>query len=44
LVEDLKEANRLKDPYDIQMGDALEIPISVINVPLHPYMPYRLKD
>lgn len=42
-VEDLKEANNLTSPYDIQMGDTLEIPLSIINVPIQPYMPYRGK-
>ena len=42
-VEDLKEANNLNSPYDIQMGDALEVPLSIVNVPIQPYMPYRGK-
>lgn len=42
-VEDLKEANNLTDPYDIQMGDTLEVPMSIVNVPIQPYMPYRGK-
>lgn len=42
-VEDLKEANNLTSPYDIQMGDTLEIPLSIVNVPIQPYMPYRGK-
>ncbi|WP_050182655.1 molybdopterin-dependent oxidoreductase [Domibacillus robiginosus] len=42
-TEDLQKANRLKDPYKIQMGDLLEVPLSVINVPLKPYMSYRQK-
>ncbi|MFL0365075.1 molybdopterin-dependent oxidoreductase [Pseudobacillus sp. 179-B 2D1 NHS] len=42
-VEDLKRANQLTTPYDIQMGESLEIPLSVINTPLPPYMPYRKK-
>ncbi|MFD0048201.1 hypothetical protein ACFVHQ_02495 [Actinomycetes bacterium NPDC127524] len=29
--------------YSIQMGDTLEIPLSIINVPIQPYMPYRQK-
>ena len=42
-VEDLKEANSLPKTYDVQMGDTLEIPLSIINVPIQPYMPYRGK-
>jgi ferredoxin-nitrate reductase len=42
-VEDLKEANRLTSPYSIQIGDTVEVPLSIINVPLQPYMPYRGK-
>lgn len=42
-VEDLKEANNLTSPYDIQMGDTLEVPLSIVNVPIQPYMPYRGK-
>lgn len=41
--EDLKEANRLSSPYTIQMGDTIEIPLSIVNVPIQPYMPYRGK-
>lgn len=40
-VEHLLEANRLTTPYDIQTGQALEIPISVINTPIPPYTPQR---
>lgn len=40
-VEHLLEANRLITPYDIQMGQALEIPISVMNTPIPPYIPQR---
>ena len=42
-VEDLKEANRISSPYTIQMGDTIEIPLSIVNVPIQPYMPYRGK-
>lgn len=42
-VEDLKKANRLDTSYSMQMGDTLEIPLSIINVPIQPYMPYRGK-
>lgn len=42
-VEDLKEANGLADAYALQMGDTLEIPLSIVNVPIQPYMPYRGK-
>ncbi|WP_026694291.1 molybdopterin-dependent oxidoreductase [Peribacillus kribbensis] len=42
-VEDLKAANKLTNPYQIQTGETLEIPLSVINTPIPPYMPYRQK-
>ncbi len=42
-LENLKKANKLTSPYAIQMGDALEIPLSIVNVPIQPYMPYRGK-
>ncbi|OIK13347.1 hypothetical protein BIV59_06205 [Bacillus sp. MUM 13] len=42
-ADGLIEANRLQNPYSIQMGDTLEIPLSIINVPIQPYMPYRQK-
>lgn len=42
-VQDLIQANRLTSPYHIQMGDTLEIPLSIVNVPIQPYMPYRGK-
>ncbi|WP_409291146.1 molybdopterin-dependent oxidoreductase [Peribacillus sp. SCS-37] len=42
-VDDLIAANRLTNPYTIQMGETLEVPLSVINVPIPPYMPYRQK-
>ncbi|WP_409305106.1 molybdopterin-dependent oxidoreductase [Peribacillus sp. SCS-155] len=42
-VEDLTAANGLTNPYSIQMGDTLEVPLSVLNVPMQPYMPYRQK-
>lgn len=40
-TEDLSAANRLSIPYDIRMGTTIEDPLSVINTPLQPYMPYR---
>lgn len=42
-VDDLKAANKLTAPYDLQMGDTMEIPLSIVNVPIQPYMPYRGK-
>jgi len=40
-VEHLLQANRLNTPYDIQMGQSLEVPISVLNTPVPPYIPQR---
>lgn len=40
-VEHLLQANRLTTPYDIQMGQRLEVPISVLNTPIPPYIPQR---
>lgn len=40
-TEDLSAANHLSTPYDIQKGTTIEVPLSVINTPLQPYMPYR---
>ncbi|WP_322922176.1 molybdopterin-dependent oxidoreductase [Paenibacillus campi] len=40
-VEHLLQANRLITPYDIQAGQQLDIPISVINTPIPPYVPQR---
>ncbi|WP_046226504.1 molybdopterin-dependent oxidoreductase [Paenibacillus dauci] len=40
-VEHLLQANRLVTPYDIQSGQTLEVPISVVNAPIPPYIPQR---
>jgi len=40
-VEDLLKVNRIETPYGIQTGQQLEVPISVINVPIQPYTPQR---
>lgn len=39
--KELLAANQLSTPYEIQMGETIEVPASVINTPLQPYMPYR---
>ncbi|WP_153721114.1 molybdopterin-dependent oxidoreductase [Sporosarcina cascadiensis] len=38
---ELLAANRKSSPYELQIGERVEIPLSVINTPLQPYMPYR---
>ncbi|MET3574164.1 molybdopterin-dependent oxidoreductase [Bhargavaea ullalensis] len=40
-ARELAAANRLSTPYEIQTGKSIEVPISIINTPLQPYMPYR---
>ncbi|MDO3413267.1 molybdopterin-dependent oxidoreductase [Saccharibacillus sp. CPCC 101409] len=40
-VDDLLKVNRLDTPYGIQSGQHLEVPISVMNVPIQPYTPQR---
>ncbi|QTD43074.1 molybdopterin-dependent oxidoreductase [Sporosarcina sp. Te-1] len=40
-VQDLLAANRKTGPHELQSGETIEIPLSIINVPLQPYMPYR---
>lgn len=40
---ELLAANHIQTPYEIQMGTALEIPLSIINTPIQPYLPYRNK-
>ncbi|MDO7905191.1 molybdopterin-dependent oxidoreductase [Paenibacillus sp. JX-17] len=38
---DLLKINQLDTPYSIQTGQSLEVPISVLSVPLQPYAPQR---
>ncbi|PID22383.1 nitrate reductase [Sporosarcina sp. P3] len=38
---ELLAANRKPSPYELQMGEKVEIPLSVINTPIPTYMPYR---
>ncbi|GGO01693.1 molybdopterin-dependent oxidoreductase [Saccharibacillus kuerlensis] len=40
-VDDLLKVNKMETPYGIQIGQQLEVPISVMNVPVQPYMPQR---
>ena len=40
---ELLAANQVTTPYEIQMGTSLEIPASIINTPIQPYLPYRNK-
>ncbi|WP_172251131.1 molybdopterin-dependent oxidoreductase [Saccharibacillus deserti] len=40
-VDDLLRVNRMDTPYGIQTGQHLEVPISVMNVPIQPYSPQR---
>ncbi|OAO11496.1 molybdopterin oxidoreductase family protein [Staphylococcus cohnii] len=39
-IKELLDANQASSLYDIQIGSVVEIPTSVINVPLQPYVPY----
>ncbi|WP_433942896.1 molybdopterin-dependent oxidoreductase [Paenibacillus sp. SN-8-1] len=40
-LSNLLRANQLETTYDIQTGHILEVPVSIINVPLPPYLPSR---
>ncbi|MNV60240.1 Periplasmic nitrate reductase precursor [compost metagenome] len=40
-LSSLLRANQLETPYDIQTGHILEVPVSIMNVPLPPYLPSR---
>jgi ferredoxin-nitrate reductase len=40
-LEDLARANRMAPPYRADIGDSIEVPLSMINVEIPPYMPYR---
>ncbi|GKV68584.1 nitrate reductase catalytic subunit [Sporosarcina sp. NCCP-2716] len=40
-ADELRAANHIETPYEIQMGTALEVPVSIINTPIQPYLPYR---
>ena len=39
-IKELLDANQASSHYDIQIGSVVEIPTSVVNVPLQPYVPY----
>ncbi|WP_031544617.1 molybdopterin-dependent oxidoreductase [Salinicoccus luteus] len=40
-AKELQAANNFSTPYDVEVGASIEIPISVVNTPLVPYMPHR---
>ncbi|WML47956.1 molybdopterin dinucleotide binding domain-containing protein [Neobacillus sp. PS3-34] len=40
-VENLQRANGLVTPYDLQIGRRLEVPLSIINVPIPEYLPFK---
>ncbi|NHM29437.1 molybdopterin-dependent oxidoreductase [Neobacillus terrae] len=40
-IDAIQKVNRLVSPYDVQMGIKLEIPLSIANVPLPEYLPYK---
>lgn len=40
-VEDLAQANQMMPPYRADIGDEIEVPLSMVNVRVPPYMPYR---
>ena len=40
-LEDLKIANQMMPPYQTDVGETIEVPLSMINVSIPPYMPYR---
>ncbi|MHC0038272.1 molybdopterin oxidoreductase family protein [Pseudoneobacillus sp. C159] len=40
-VEELAQANRMMPPYRADIGDQVEVPLSMVNVEIPPYMPYR---
>lgn len=39
--KELLAANGKLSPHDLRKGEKIEIPLSVINTPIPPYMPYR---
>jgi ferredoxin-nitrate reductase len=40
-IEELARANKMIPPYRADIGDQIEVPLSVVNVPIPPYTPYR---
>ena len=40
-VEDLARANKMIPPYRADIGNQVEVPLSMVNVSIPPYMPYR---
>ncbi|MCG1009202.1 molybdopterin-dependent oxidoreductase [Salinicoccus sp. ID82-1] len=40
-AKELRAANNLSAPYEIEMGTTIEVPASVINTPIQPYIPQR---
>ncbi|OFW79971.1 MAG: nitrate reductase [Alicyclobacillus sp. RIFOXYA1_FULL_53_8] len=43
-LEQLAHANRLMPPYRVDVGTELEIPLSMVDVVIPPYLPYREVD
>lgn len=39
-VQELLKINQVSTPYEIEIGSTIEVPTSVIDVPLQPYIPY----
>lgn len=40
-LEDLARANQMMPPFRADIGDQIEVPLSMVNVSIPPYMPYR---
>ncbi|UOR12576.1 LysM peptidoglycan-binding domain-containing protein [Halobacillus amylolyticus] len=40
-LKDLIKANEMMPPYRADIGDKVEVPLSMVNVSIPPYMPYR---
>ena len=40
-LKDLRRANQMMPPYRADIGETIEVPLSMINVSIPPYMPYR---
>lgn len=40
-IEELARANQMLPPFRADIGDNIEVPLSMVNVEIPPYMPYR---
>ncbi|MCY1039158.1 LysM peptidoglycan-binding domain-containing protein [Staphylococcus nepalensis] len=39
-IQELLKINQVSTPYEIEIGSTIEVPTSVIDAPLQPYIPY----